>query len=102
MRMPFGKYRGEPLEDIPQRYLLWVLDNCHDLSPTLRRTIEDVLDIQNEIRPRGVPALPMVVIDPWYRQLAREFHPDARGGPLGMVAGDRAMGLLIALTGGRS
>ncbi|OHB79740.1 MAG: hypothetical protein A2W31_04420 [Planctomycetes bacterium RBG_16_64_10] len=78
------------------------MDNCHDLSPTLRRTIEDVLDIQNEIRPRGVPALPMVVIDPWYRQLAREFHPDARGGHLGMVAVNRARDLLIELTGATS
>lgn len=40
MKMPFGKHRGEDLEDIPDDYLVWILDNLDDLSPTLRRAIE--------------------------------------------------------------
>ena len=26
--MPFGKYKGEPLQKVPRGYLGWVLDNC--------------------------------------------------------------------------
>ncbi len=30
--MPFGKYTGERLRDVPSGYLVWLLDHC-DLYP---------------------------------------------------------------------
>lgn len=42
VRMPFGKYRGEILADIPGDYLLWLLRNCRSIKPELRYAIERV------------------------------------------------------------
>jgi len=41
--MPFGKYRGEPLEDIPPSYLIWVLENCRNIKTSLRTAIYNVI-----------------------------------------------------------
>jgi hypothetical protein len=30
MEMPFGKHKGEDLEDIPSDYLKWLIFNCED------------------------------------------------------------------------
>lgn len=30
MEMPFGKYKGVAIEDIPSDYLLWLAQNCND------------------------------------------------------------------------
>lgn len=42
--MPFGKYRGEYLEDIPLNYLQWVYDNLElkvDLEDEIGELIAD-------------------------------------------------------------
>ena len=31
--MPFGKYKGDPVEEVDRGYLLWVADNCRLQSP---------------------------------------------------------------------
>lgn len=41
--MPFGKYKGEYLEDIPTSYLIWVLENCHSIKLNLRNAIENII-----------------------------------------------------------
>lgn len=28
MKMPFGKYKGEDIEDLPSDYLRWLAGNC--------------------------------------------------------------------------
>lgn len=30
MIMPWGKHKGEDLEDIPSSYLKWLAENCED------------------------------------------------------------------------
>lgn len=30
MKMPWGKYRGKDIEDIPSSYLRWLTYNCED------------------------------------------------------------------------
>lgn len=47
MRMPFGKYRGQELSEVPESYLCWVLDNCERIGPTLRQAIEGVLGVES-------------------------------------------------------
>ena len=37
--MPFGKYKNTPIEKIDPTYLEWVLANCQQLSPDLKRAI---------------------------------------------------------------
>lgn len=49
--MPFGKFKGSPLEDVSANYLLWLYDNptglwCDNLNPgteksKLKQYIED-------------------------------------------------------------
>ena len=40
--MPFGKYKGYDLEEIPQDYLQWIADNI-DLYGELRKAVFDIL-----------------------------------------------------------
>ena len=42
--MPFGKYKGEYLENIPVSYLVWVFKNCENISVSLKTSIQDILD----------------------------------------------------------
>ena len=42
--MPFGKYRGKKLKDVPVDYLVWILDNFDGLRDTTRTIIECFLD----------------------------------------------------------
>lgn len=40
--MPFGKYKGRKMEDVPAEYLLWLRDeNCRNLE--VKEYIEDNL-----------------------------------------------------------
>ena len=42
MQMPFGKYQGEKIEDVPRDYLKWISNNL-DLYGDLREAIFDEL-----------------------------------------------------------
>lgn len=42
MEMPFGKHKGEELEDIESSYLQWVISNL-DLREDLNEAIEEEL-----------------------------------------------------------
>jgi hypothetical protein len=46
MTMPFGKYKGEALADIPGDYLQWVLENCTNMKREL------AVEIRNELAER--------------------------------------------------
>lgn len=39
MKMPFGKYKGEPVEDLPIDYIEWCLENVN-LRPELQKEME--------------------------------------------------------------
>jgi hypothetical protein len=45
MRMPFGKHRGELVEDIPTAYVEWLLGNL-ELRPDLQRELEAQLELR--------------------------------------------------------
>lgn len=42
--IPFGKYRGRKIKDVPVDYLLWLLDNFDGLRDQTRTIIECYLD----------------------------------------------------------
>ena len=52
IKMPFGKHRGELLEDIPTDYIEWCLGNMERLSESLREEMENQL---NARRGEGIP-----------------------------------------------
>lgn len=101
MRMPFGKHRGEELGNIPRDYLLWVLDNCDNISPTLRDEIRRILGIgrPSYSPPPPPPQTPLAlpIVNEWYRRLAREFHPDLGGSHEAMKAVNRGRELMMEL-----
>ncbi len=98
MRMPFGKHRGEQLGNVPRDYLLWVLDNCGNISPTLRNEIRRILGIgRPSYSPPPQTPLAVSVVDDWYRVLAREFHPDLGGSHEAMKAVNRSRELMLEL-----
>lgn len=41
--MTFGKYKGEMIKDVPQNYLIWVLNTCTNIDPRLRLAIHTFL-----------------------------------------------------------
>ena len=50
--MPFGKYKGEFLEDIPIQYLDWMLENA-DLKNNIKNRIRKHLQTRNIVMPFG-------------------------------------------------
>ena len=88
MRINFGKYAGEHLEDIPTDYLVWLQNNVKFRSEILRQAVDRELrrrsrfreshsesHQEQEERPNLFPAVRKI-----YRDLCLEFHPDKRGG----------------------
>jgi hypothetical protein len=39
VRMPFGRFRNQPIGDVPDSYLRWFLREVRDADPFLRRSI---------------------------------------------------------------
>ncbi len=100
-RMPFGKHRGKLLSDIPTGYLVW-LHNWAEIDDRLADAVDQELGRRNEVDqstpPLGLPDL-RPLADDWYRQLAREFHPDLGGSNECMRAVNRGRELLIEMLG---
>lgn len=42
-KMPFGKHKGVPMNEVPREYLSWALGNLNDMDEDLRGTMEIVL-----------------------------------------------------------
>lgn len=46
MKMPFGKHRDEPVEDLETGYIVWILENCESLDSRLEEELEAQLSIR--------------------------------------------------------
>jgi Putative quorum-sensing-regulated virulence factor len=91
MTMPFGKWRGVELEDLPDHYIHW-LRSLPDLRDPLRTGIEGEWakrfepewDGPQEDFVQGLDAeefsLLKLVIQAGYRSLSIKLHPDLVGG----------------------
>jgi hypothetical protein len=109
MMMPFGKYRGMEVVDLPSDYLEWLLDNV-DLQSRLKNAVLGELDrrayeqkqdrygrrqdsthqrsasaaVAIKIRPDEI-GLARDVFDRGFRAAALTHHPDVGGDPGTMV-----------------
>ena len=82
MIMPFGKYRGLDLSDLPLDYLQWLAGR--ELHPPLRGAVDAELARRSGSK---VPAVTFssTCVDSWYRKAAMRFHPDRGGSQRDMV-----------------
>jgi tellurite resistance protein len=84
--MPFGKFRGYNLEDLPDHYLKWLLFDADFVQGQL------LSEIQDEVERRWPCRMPTVFTSDFrceavdsqklksvYRKLAVQFHPDKGG-----------------------
>lgn len=85
MRLTFGKYAGQDIQDVPRDYLRWHLRS----SGALITEIEFELGEQpSEPAPAAMPGLPGIakeLIEAGYRTMALKIHPDTGGEHINMV-----------------
>jgi uncharacterized protein (DUF3820 family) len=87
MIMPFGKYKGSNICDIPSDYLAWLTENARTLRPGQRQAIMQELDLRELdsidfdaiLTPARAAGWWSSMIRQWHREMALQFHPD-RGG----------------------
>lgn len=102
-RMPWGKYQGRLLAEIPLSYLTWLIEEC-DLQPALRSAICAAL--RDRLLPLvgagadQTPAGPELLAR-WFRPLAARWHPDKGGTHEAMQAINEARDELARLLNGR-
>lgn len=87
--MPFGKYKGIDVREIPDDYLEWVWRECTVTSLWLKRYLEQMFGpMPNQAEPEVKRVYEsqtkvMILIDGvmknWGRRLTLKYHPD-RGG----------------------
>jgi hypothetical protein len=95
MEIPFGKYKGFDVRDLPEHYLCWLKDNVQ-MNESLRLAVEYALfllsgeigaeDAAKDARfPTDARDMARLVISQGFRQLAGQVHPDKGGSHVAMV-----------------
>lgn len=89
--MPFGKYKGMKIRDLPDGYLQW-LGTLPNLDACLRAAIGHERERRRLYTQEDLPLAPTLMLAPALRPVAEEFisaglramarryHPDIRGG----------------------
>jgi Putative quorum-sensing-regulated virulence factor len=90
MDMPFGRYKGRDLRELPDAYLRWLME-LPDLYGSLRDAVEDEWRRRKEPkreRPREPPTRHSAsdlrdvideIVTAGYRAVAFKHHPDREG-----------------------
>lgn len=88
--MPFGKFKGVPVSELPADYLGWLLSLGDLLREPLRSAVEGERERRTSQKPepegiselfeQEVRSMKQGIIDAGFRALAKRFHPDTGGG----------------------
>jgi hypothetical protein len=81
--MPFGKYRGEFVDELPVDYLTWLIENVA-LRGGLKTAVRDALEGQS--RDADMVLNESALVHRIYRGLCRRWHPDCGGSTPAMQA----------------
>jgi putative quorum-sensing-regulated virulence factor len=104
--MPFGRYAGWPLGEIPDTYITWLID-LPDLRPPLAGVRREA-EARGLLPPAVVNTGPVLrfdrqdantvkaLIDAGFRSLSRTAHPDVGGDHAAMVRLNHVVGELRA------
>jgi hypothetical protein len=107
--MPFGKYRGAPLHDLPGEYLDWLLTldlrerlwgAAHREADRRRAAGSGRTAADARVRPCPAPQVAEELIGAGLRTLAKRHHPDAGGTHDAMIAATSAADWLRAIVRG--
>lgn len=97
MTMPFGKYRGCLISELPDDYLDWL--TTIDLRPRLRQAVEAEIDRRADarshtaapgMRPCPEPSIADEIVNAGLKVVARRYHPDVGGTHAQMIAATAA------------
>lgn len=73
MNMPFGKYKGLPLSQLPDDYIEWLIREFRPKEPLMTK-------LKMELQWRApAPASMLEVVNAGYKTLAMKYHPDKGG-----------------------
>ncbi len=91
MQMPFGKYRGRRIQDLPSSYLVWLLEGCDDLRGYLEDHVRAELTARFGAGHRAAATCRRCdqvrqLLDGWYRRWSLRLHPDRGGDTAAMAA----------------
>lgn len=110
MNMPFGKYKGRRLRDLPDDYLDWL--TTIDLRPRLHAAVWNEIRRREDGssgRARGSssltcpePAVAQEIVGAGLRSLARRYHPDKGGSHEDMLKVNACADWLRAVIDGRA
>lgn len=80
MFLPFGKFNGEKLTDVPTWYLEWLGQQkwFAEKFPQLAAEATRILD--DDDAPQPATALSRDVLKTWRRSVLKKWHPDRDGG----------------------
>ena len=83
LKMPFGKYRGFHVSEVPLSYLAWIFESLTgkpEIHEAARAEIRRRVSGYEAVYELDTKPLSMERVKRVYRTLAMEFHPDRNGG----------------------
>lgn len=70
----FGKYKGTRLSDVPEDYVLWMIDNSKKTITLYQAELD-----RRKLVEEGSMSMVERIAAEGYRSLAKKMHPDAGG-----------------------
>lgn len=96
--MPFGRYVGQPLREVPDDYLTWLARSIELYEPLKSAVVAEIHYREQPQRPN--PAGQQLDVRAWFRRMSLQFHPDHGGSAEAMKALEAGRKLLEEMLGG--